>query len=250
MDYDIKELGVVYCLSNKSFPGWFKIGKTDALSAEGRAKQLSNTSVPFPYEVEFAKRVFKSHTEEAKAHKYFANFRVNNYREFFELPLTNIAKYFNDNIKGHWDPKPNSNLISITTNKNLNLPIIREVSNKIITIPNTVKQNTLTQTIKSQPVNIKIHKVKINNLSTEETDFLINKCLEFRCIELKLFKGYHFIDDIIYEKVKLTSDMIFNAVLNSPYIGYLNVVSDNFHEIIQELISNSPQSFIELRQCD
>jgi hypothetical protein len=247
MDYDIKELGVVYCLSNKSFPGWYKIGKTDVGTAAQRAKQLSNTSVPFPYEVEFAKRVFNSEKSEYNAHNYFEKYKVN--KEFFNVKLQDIAKYFNDNIKGHWDPEPNSNIVYITTNKNIVLPLLNEVSNNNIIIPNTTTHHTNIQ-IKSQPINIKIRNVKVNNLTDEEKQFLIDKCLEFKCIELKLFKEYHFIDDIIYEKVKLTSDMTFNAVLNSPYMGYLNVVSDNFHKIIQELLCNSPQSFIELRQCD
>ena len=42
--------------------------------------------------------------------------------------------------------------------------------------------------------------------------------------------------------------MRFNAILNSPYLGYINVSSDNFDEVIEDLRTNGPQAFIELDQ--
>lgn len=41
---------LVYLLSNESIPGWVKIGRTNAI--DRRLKELYNTSVPLPFQVE------------------------------------------------------------------------------------------------------------------------------------------------------------------------------------------------------
>ena len=48
--------GYLYCLSNQGMPGIYKIGKTnkDPLI---RIKHLYNTSTPFPFKIEFCKKL-------------------------------------------------------------------------------------------------------------------------------------------------------------------------------------------------
>ncbi|MEV7196845.1 GIY-YIG nuclease family protein [Streptomyces sp. NPDC093510] len=78
--------GFVYVQRNPAFPSMLKIGYTDLL-AEDRAKDLSGTSVPFPFEV-----LFRTHTSQPKdveqaVHRLLTAQRVNAGREFFRVSL-------------------------------------------------------------------------------------------------------------------------------------------------------------------
>lgn len=78
-----KKEGFVYILTNPSFKeAWIKIGYTDR-TVEERCKELSNTSVPFPFQI-FATLKTKQYKEiEDIVHESFDLYRVNPDREFF-----------------------------------------------------------------------------------------------------------------------------------------------------------------------
>ena len=75
--------GFVYILTNPSFKeNWIKIGYTDR-TVEERCKELSSTSVPFPFQI-FATLKTKQYKEiEDILHDSFDSYRVNPDREFF-----------------------------------------------------------------------------------------------------------------------------------------------------------------------
>lgn len=77
--------GYVYILTNPSFrKPWIKVGYTDR-TVEERCKELSNTSVPFPFQI-FATLKTRQYKEiESIIHTSFDAFRVNPDREFFEI---------------------------------------------------------------------------------------------------------------------------------------------------------------------
>lgn len=83
--------GYVYILINNSMSGLIKIGKTIRDSRE-RARELSTTGVPTPFQVAF--EVFSEEYEklENEIHKELANFRVSSNREFFKYPLDQAIK--------------------------------------------------------------------------------------------------------------------------------------------------------------
>jgi hypothetical protein len=76
--------GFVYIFTNKSLPGLVKIGMTFENPKE-RAKQLSSTSVPHPFEVFGCVKVNKPKKVERKTHKHLKKFRETENREFFKL---------------------------------------------------------------------------------------------------------------------------------------------------------------------
>jgi hypothetical protein len=71
--------GYVYVLINQSMPGLIKIGITTR-DARSRARELSNTSVPTPFEVAF--EIFSENYEalEKTVHKALDDFRVSGNR--------------------------------------------------------------------------------------------------------------------------------------------------------------------------
>jgi hypothetical protein len=233
MEINIDSLGCVYCLSNPGLPGLYKIGETSK-SAEKRLKQLNNTSIPFPYKVEFSKKVINSRDSEKEVHDYFKPYRVNTKKEFFNAQLQDIATYFNEQIIGEWEVKPPSNL---TLNEQKANTLLKKSS-----IP-------ITPQIKKDPIyKIDINEIQINNLTDMERDVLIDRCLKLKSIELRMLKGYYFIDNILKEEPFITNKMRFNAIINSPEMGYMFVCSDSFHEVLHELTNNAPQAFVELEE--
>lgn len=97
--------GYLYCLSNQGMPGIYKIGKTnkDPLI---RIKHLYNTSTPFPFKIEFCKKVINVSDKEKLLHSLLEhhNYRCNPNREFFELDIDVIKAYF-DLIDGEYYTK-------------------------------------------------------------------------------------------------------------------------------------------------
>ncbi|WP_043368549.1 GIY-YIG nuclease family protein [Cyanobium sp. PCC 7001] len=77
-------MNIVYVLSNPAMPGLVKIGKTNT-TVEERMASLNGTSIPFPFECEYACTVSEGQDVEAALHFAFGDHRVNPNREFFEL---------------------------------------------------------------------------------------------------------------------------------------------------------------------
>ncbi len=78
-------VGFVYVLRNGAMPGIVKVGMTTKL-AEDRAKQLQETGVPLPFDVEFRSATSHPRAVEAEAHARLAYCRVAPNREFFKCP--------------------------------------------------------------------------------------------------------------------------------------------------------------------
>ncbi|MDK2634944.1 GIY-YIG nuclease family protein [Pantoea stewartii subsp. indologenes] len=78
--------GYVYILVNPSMPGLIKIGRT-LRDSRMRARELSSTGVPTPFQVAFEIFAEQHETLEAKVHLELTDFRVNAAREFFRYPL-------------------------------------------------------------------------------------------------------------------------------------------------------------------
>ena len=77
----------VYILSNPALPNMLKIGYTKN-EPEIRAKQIStSTGVALPYKVEWAFQCFNGEQLEQEVHAELATYRVNQQREFFDIPL-------------------------------------------------------------------------------------------------------------------------------------------------------------------
>lgn len=81
--------GYVYVLSNPSMPNLYKIGMT-ARSVEERIKELNTTGVPTPYRIEIKIKTNNAKQLEKVLHRDFNDFRINNKREFFNIPLSQI----------------------------------------------------------------------------------------------------------------------------------------------------------------
>ena len=77
----------VYILSNPALPNMLKIGYTKN-DPEARAKQISAaTGVALPYKVEWAFQCFNGEQLEQEVHRELESYRVNQNREFFDIPL-------------------------------------------------------------------------------------------------------------------------------------------------------------------
>jgi len=77
--------GIVYVLTNPAMPGLVKIGMTNKESVDARLKELFNTSVPVPFECEYACKVTETAKVEKALHIAFHPYRIHTQREFFEI---------------------------------------------------------------------------------------------------------------------------------------------------------------------
>lgn len=78
--------GYVYILVNASMPGVVKIGRT-LRDARTRARALSTSGVPTPFQVAFELFSEDHQRLEERIHAELADFRVSPNREFFRYPL-------------------------------------------------------------------------------------------------------------------------------------------------------------------
>ena len=79
--------GFIYILVNASMPGLLKIGQSVRVP-EDRAAELSQpTGVPVPYVVAWFEKVSDCVQAERSLHKQLHEYRCNQNREFFYLPL-------------------------------------------------------------------------------------------------------------------------------------------------------------------
>ena len=78
--------GYVYILINPSFPDIIKIGRT-VRDPRTRARELSRTGVPTPFQLAFETFSAEHRQLEAAIHAELSAFRLNDRREFFRCPL-------------------------------------------------------------------------------------------------------------------------------------------------------------------
>ena len=91
--------GWIYCLSNKAMSNMYKIGYTEFL--EKRVFDLQKTGVPYPFHIEFAKKVVNPFEKEQKIHEILKKERITKNREFFKTELSDIQKLF-ELVDGLW----------------------------------------------------------------------------------------------------------------------------------------------------
>lgn len=121
------EKGYIYILSNPSFNGLYKVGKT-ARDPYERAKELSSaTGVPTPFKIEYLVYVEDNTYAEELTHSILQQkgFRLSNNREFFNAPLELIkeiisrigkeVKIIND--KHYFEENLNPDLILLKSKK-------------------------------------------------------------------------------------------------------------------------------------
>ncbi len=77
--------GIVYVLSNSAMPNLVKIGVTTRESLDDRMRELYTTSVPVPFNCEYACRVADCKRVEDALHMAFDPQRINPQREFFDI---------------------------------------------------------------------------------------------------------------------------------------------------------------------
>lgn len=77
--------GIVYVLSHPAMPGIVKIGLTSRENVENRMRELFTTSVPVPFDCEFACKVDDCSAVENALHIAFNPSRIHPQREFFKI---------------------------------------------------------------------------------------------------------------------------------------------------------------------
>ena len=88
----------VYCMSNPSLgKDIYKIGKSR--NPKIRQKELSNTSLPTPFSIEFIIETDDASQLEKDIHNYINDFRVNKNREFFKIEIETLKDIIEINIQ-------------------------------------------------------------------------------------------------------------------------------------------------------
>ena len=82
---DDNKCGIVYVFSNPAMPGIVKIGFTTRDNVDERLKELFTTSVPVPFECEYACKVVDYYAVENALQIAFSPSRINPQREFFKI---------------------------------------------------------------------------------------------------------------------------------------------------------------------
>lgn len=86
--------GCVYILKNPAFPKLIKIGFTERMDAEDRAKELSSSSgLPYPFVVVYTHQAENPRSLEAILHTEFSQYRANQNREFFEIDAGTVIRF-------------------------------------------------------------------------------------------------------------------------------------------------------------
>lgn len=100
IDYRINnpKAGYLYIISSPSLPDMIKIGVTRRLNPSIRVKELSSSSLPFPFELNaycFNNDAFEL---ELNMHNYFDAYRVSPNREFFYVPIEQAIDVLKNNF--------------------------------------------------------------------------------------------------------------------------------------------------------
>jgi len=82
--------GKVYILTNRSMPGLCKIGMTTKLRQ--RLDSLFNTSVPYPFKVQYEMDVADRRATESAIFRELKHCRANPRREFFKISVSDAIK--------------------------------------------------------------------------------------------------------------------------------------------------------------
>ena len=91
-------MGYIYCFSNPSMPGIYKIGMTER-TPEIRLIEANSSDTwrpPTPYKIEFAKNVLNPKQKETTLHTLLSQYteRINPKREFFRVSQEEVKTFF------------------------------------------------------------------------------------------------------------------------------------------------------------
>jgi hypothetical protein len=111
-----KDIGHIYVLKNEAMPGIYKIGITSRDDLDERINELytGQTSVPLPFECEFACKVEDYKQVEKIIHNAFADYRINPNREFFRIKPERVIP-----LLQHLTTEDTTKIISEKINKNV-----------------------------------------------------------------------------------------------------------------------------------
>jgi hypothetical protein len=156
--------GYIYCLSNLSFKGVYKIGYTNR-SPKERSDELSgHTSIPHPFKIEFCKKVNDSRNKETIIHNNLYKYRVNINREFFEVDLKIIKQQF-ENSEGEWcDIYGNLNI----ENEEINNSLSSSISNLNINSSSSSVSNLNINSSSSSVSNLNINSSSLVNKTPKQ----------------------------------------------------------------------------------
>ena len=90
--------GFIYIMSNPTFGKLIKIGKSD-FDPIKRRDELSNTSVPDDFKIEYYAFLENHHQIEPMVHESLKHFRHKNNREFFSCEIHTAAQLIKDIAK-------------------------------------------------------------------------------------------------------------------------------------------------------
>lgn len=86
--------GFVYCLRHPYMPKIFKIGMTERSPMQRCAELSASTSVPCEFEILFYAEVEDPRMVERETHQAFCEQRVSESREFFQVDVRDVLKFF------------------------------------------------------------------------------------------------------------------------------------------------------------
>lgn len=120
-----KNIGTVYILRNEAMPGIYKIGVTSQDDLNKRINELyqGQTSVPLPFECEFACKVKNYKKVEKHIHDAFRDYRINPNREFFNVNPERVISILQL-------LKIEDTTVTITEQINDTVPEVDKISNK------------------------------------------------------------------------------------------------------------------------
>lgn len=105
--YDPKPFGYVYCFSNESMEGIFKIGTTKR-TPEERLKEANKSDTfkpPTDYKLLYYAKCYDSEKKEKLIHKLLEEYRVNKKKEFFKCDKEKIKIIFDILAIEKYEPK-------------------------------------------------------------------------------------------------------------------------------------------------
>ena len=213
--------GYLYCFSNPSLPGIYKIGMTER-TPEERLKEANNFSfVCYPFQIEFYKYVDNVYHNEQMVHRRLGNYRINN-KEFFKVDLDIVREIFDS-----FNQIKSSNIIEERI-KLLNLDVrdIEENKEVIDFLSNDKNFSLKTKNIFSSIISITLK---------EREEFIADKYLKWLS-NIKLVGDNHY--KIDWDDFKwLLIDMIrmrFELLLEVP--EFKGVESEYFNDEKKEII--------------
>ena len=244
-------MGYVYCLSNESFPGKYKIGKSKHCP-HARIDNMK-TGCLTNFILEFFIICDDETLIERMAHKFFFKSRVYSTKEFFDEPLQNIKEWFisttsNDNIvfydKGeecfcnktlfkcndcdkeytqHFNLKRHNNGYNKCSFDKLKKELEELKVKQTKTVVNNITNNNTTQSIQNNTL-------KIKPLSSEDYLRTVNGLkkidLNDYTINMKINELVKQIKDKKNRTDATSFTTVFNTVFNNKTIGDSIVIRD------------------------